>query len=67
MLDKRELGEIVYSTADTPEEAHLRETRLFDRSLHGDLDLDRLLPATDRVDFEDEYEIVAFDEELRRR
>jgi hypothetical protein len=65
-LEKRDLGEIVYSTADTPEEAGARDLRLFDRALEGDLDLDRYLPATDRVDFEDDYEVVAFDEELRR-
>ena len=48
-------------------EAGERELRLFDKELAGDVDLDRYLPATDRVDFEDDYEIVAFDEELQRR
>jgi hypothetical protein len=66
-LEKRELGEIVFSTADTTTEAGERELGLFDRALAGDADLDRYLPATDRVDFEDDYELVAFDEELQRR
>jgi hypothetical protein len=65
-LEKRELGEIVFSTGDTTHEAGERELRLFDRALEGDADLERYLPATDRVDFEDDYELVAFDEELRR-
>jgi hypothetical protein len=66
-LDKLDLGEIVYSTADTPAEATVRELRLFDRALEGDLDVDRHLPSTDRVDFEHDYELVAFEEELNRR
>jgi hypothetical protein len=64
-LEKRELGEIVFSTADTAAEADERELRLFDRALEGDVDLDRYLPATDRIGFEDDYELVAFDEELQ--
>jgi hypothetical protein len=66
-LEKKELGEIVYSTADTAEEAGERELRLFDRALAGDPDLGRSLPSTDRVGFEHDYELVAFDEELERR
>jgi hypothetical protein len=66
-LDKRDLGDVVFSTADTPEEAGERELRLFDRELTDDVDLERYLPPTDRVDFEHDYEIVAFDEELARR
>lgn len=66
-LEKREIGEIVFSTADTQEEAGQRDMRLFDSALVGDIALDRYLPATDRVDFEHDYEIVAFDEELQRR
>jgi hypothetical protein len=65
-LEKRELGEIVYSTADTASEAAERDLRLFDRALAGDLDLERYLPSTDRVDYEGDYEIVSFDEELAR-
>lgn len=57
----------MFSTSDSPEAADARDLRLFDRALEGEVDLDRYLPATDRVDFEDDYEIVAFDEELKGR
>ncbi len=67
-LESRSLGEIVYSTADTAVEAGERELALFDRQLEGDeARLDRYLPSTDRVDFEHEFELVAFEEELRAR
>jgi hypothetical protein len=67
-LDRKTLGEIVYATGDTPEQAAARDTRAFDRALEsGDrLDIDRYLPAPDRVGFEEDFEIVAFEEELRR-
>jgi hypothetical protein len=66
-LEKRDLGAIVYSTADTTEEAGERDLHLFDRALEGDVDLGRHLPSTHRIDFEHDYEIVAFDEELALR
>jgi hypothetical protein len=66
-LDERRPGEVVFSTADTPEEATLRDAALFDRALAGDEpDLGRALPSVDRVAFEDDFELVAFDEELTR-
>jgi hypothetical protein len=65
-LEKRDLGEIVYSTADTALEADRRDMRLFDKALEGSVDLGRYVPAVDRIDFEDDYALVAFDEELRR-
>ena len=67
-LDKKSLGEIVFSTSDTAEEADARDQRLFDRALaEADIDADRFVPAVERVAYEDDYELVAFDEELRRR
>lgn len=66
-LERRTLGEIVYDTSDSPEEATVRDLALFDRQLAGDADLDRYLPAADRIDFEEDYEVVAFEEELARR
>ena len=66
-LSDRPLGEVIYSTADSPEEAGARDLRLFDRQLGADLDLSRYVPSTDRVDFEDDFELVTFDEELARR
>ena len=67
-LDEKTLGEIVYSTSDTPEQAAGRDARLFDRALESGqrLDVDRYLPAPDRIGFEEDFEMVAFDEELRR-
>lgn len=67
-LEKRPLGEIVYDTSDTPEETTRRDQALFDRQLTGEsADLRSYLPSVDRVSFEDDYEVVAFDEELRTR
>lgn len=67
-LEKRSLGEIVYSTSDTSDEATRRDQALFDRQLAGEsTDLRQYLPSVERVSFEDDYEVVAFDEELRAR
>lgn len=67
-LEKRTLGDVVFSTSDTPEEATDRELQLFDRELLGESsDLGAYLPALDRVDVEEPYELIAFDEELARR
>jgi len=67
-LDQKTLGEIVYATADTREQAGARDARAFDRALEagGRLDVDRYLPAPDRVGFEEDFAVVAFDEELDR-
>jgi len=62
-LEGRRPGDIVYSSADTPAEADARDLAALDR----ELDLTPYLPAPDRIGFEDDYEVVAFDEELRRR
>ena len=65
-LEGRELGDIVYSSADSSKEASARDMAEFDRKLAGaEMDLSGYLPSPDRVGFEDDYEIVAFDEELR--
>lgn len=63
-LHEGDLGDIVFSTADDAEEATERDLAAFDRQLEGEPDLDRYLPRVDRVDFEDDFELVAFDEEL---
>jgi hypothetical protein len=66
-LDERRLGPIVFSTSDDPEEADRRDQDLFDRALaEGDADLGRYVPSVERVSYEDDYELVAFDEELKR-
>ncbi len=66
-LEDGKLGDIVYSSADSGEEASERDQAAFDRELAGDVDLSAYLPSPDRAGFEDEYEIVAFEEELKRR
>ena len=67
-LENRTLGEIVFSTSDSAIEAGERELALFDRALTEDeADFDRYLPALDKIGFEDDYELVAFDEELKQR
>ena len=67
-LENRRLGDIVFSTSDSESEATDRDLALFDRQLEGsEVDLGRYLPSVDRIDFEDDYELVAFDEELRQR
>ena len=66
-LEDRKLGEVVYSSGDSAEEASEREGAAFDRELAADVDLTAYLPSPDRAGFEDEFEIVAFEEELKRR
>jgi hypothetical protein len=66
-LEDAELGDVVYSSADSEEEASERDRAAFDRELAGDVDLTAYLPSPDRTGFEDEFEIVAFEEELKRR
>jgi len=65
-LGDGKIGEVVYSSADSEEEASERDQAAFDRELAG-VDLTAYLPSPDRVGFEDEFEIVAFEEELKRR
>ena len=66
-LEDAELGDVVYSSADSAEEASERDRAAFDRKLAATVDLTAYLPSPDRAGFEDEFEIVAFEEELKRR
>jgi hypothetical protein len=67
-LRERTPGRVVYSTSDSPEEATERDLALFDAELAGSgPDLRRYLPGVERVGFEDDFELVAFDEELKAR
>lgn len=65
-LDRRSVGEIVYASDETEEEADRREVEAFDREIRRQDDLERYLQSPDRVGYLDEFELVAFDEELRR-
>lgn len=60
-LEGRTPGEIVFHTGDSAVEAGERELEAFDRELAG------YIPDTDRVGYEADYEVVAFEEELERR
>ncbi len=67
-LDQRTLGPTVYSSADTPAEAAARDLEAFDRELAAEtVDVSGYLSAPGRVGFEDDYEVVAFEEELARQ
>jgi hypothetical protein len=65
-LEAQTVGDIVYASDDTDEEAHERELAAFDREMERQADLERYLQAPDRTEYLDEFELVAFDEELRR-
>ena len=78
-LDEQEIGRIVYSSADDANQADRRALESFDRELtaparlsagSSDGAIGQLLSpyAADsgRVAFVDDFELVAFDEELRR-
>jgi hypothetical protein len=65
-LEDRTLGEVVYSTADSRLEESARDAANLERELkRSDLDFSGYLRSPDRVGFEDDYEVVAFDEELK--
>jgi hypothetical protein len=65
-LEAQEVGDIVYSSDQTEAEANQRELADFDREMERQEDLERYVGAPDRVDYLDEFELVAFDEEMRR-
>ena len=66
-LEDGKIGKVVYSSADSAAEASERDGAAFDRELAAEVDLTAYLPSPDRIGFEDDFEIVAFDEELKRR
>lgn len=66
-LERRSLGDVVFSTADDSEAESERDLALFDRELlASEAPLDRYLPTVDRIDYEDDFDLVAFDEEVGR-
>lgn len=65
-LEAKRLGDIVFDTGDTASEADARDQKLFDREI-GAGDLKGYVPAPDRVDYEEDFEVIAFEEELRGR
>jgi len=65
-LESSRPGDIVFDTGDTAAEADARDRDLFDREI-GAGELKGYVPAPDRVDYEEDFEVVAFEEELRGR
>ena len=66
-LEAQEVGEIVYASDQTREEADQREVEEFEREMERAEDLERYLQSPDRVEYFDEFELVSFDEELAQR
>jgi hypothetical protein len=60
-LGEQRVGDIVYASDDTAEEAHERDLAAFDRELGRPKDLSKYLQAPERVGFLDDFELVAFD------
>jgi len=65
-LETQELGDIVYASDQTDEEANQREGEAFDREMERQHDLEQYIQSPDRVGYLDEFELVAFDEEMKR-
>lgn len=59
-LHERQVGDIVYSSADTETEASERELASFDKELSG------YVAAPSNTGFEDVLDLIEFDEELKR-
>ncbi len=60
-LESRSPGDVVFATDDTDADAGRRELAAFDRQLAG------YVPDTSSIGYEDDYEVVAFEEELARK
>jgi hypothetical protein len=66
-LERQRVGAIVYASDETEEEARQREAEAFDRELERGRALERYLQAPDRVAVLDDFELVAFEEEMAVR
>ena len=65
-LESRRPGDIVFDTGDTATQADARDQAAFDREVSAG-DLKGYVPAPDRVDYQEDFEVIAFEEELRGR
>lgn len=74
-LDQRQMGDIVYSTKDDSVAEGKREMAAFDKELGitpeevaaAEQHLGGYLPPVNEIGFEDEFELVAFDEQMAQR
>jgi hypothetical protein len=60
-LEDQVIGDIVYASDQTDEEAHERDLAAFDRELEGGEDLTRFLLAPERIGYLDDLDLIAFD------
>jgi hypothetical protein len=65
-LETQEVGDIVYASDDTSEDSDQREVDAFEREMARQDELDRYLHDPDRFGYMDEFELIAFDEELKQ-
>ena len=65
-LEASRPGEVVFDTGDTEAQAGARELAAFDREIQA-RELRGYVPAPGKVDYEEDFEVVAFEEELRGR
>jgi hypothetical protein len=66
-LDDQSVGDIVYSSDESEEEADRREVEEFERELGRQKELEAYVQDPNRLGYMDDFELVAFDEELKRR
>ena len=74
-LDQQKMGDIVYSTKDDAVAEGKRELAAFDKELGvtpeeiaaAEQHLGGYLPPVNEIAYEDDFELVAFDEEMARR
>jgi hypothetical protein len=65
-LERQEVGDIVYSSDESREEKDRREVEAFERELERQKELEAYVKDPNRLGYMDEFELVAFDEELGR-
>jgi hypothetical protein len=63
-LEDQEVGPIVYASDDSSEDSDRREVEAFEREMARQENLGRYLQDPDRIGYMDEFELVAFEEEL---
>jgi hypothetical protein len=66
-LEDQEVGDIVYASDDSTEDTDRREVEAFEREMARQDDLERYLQDPGRIGYMDEFELVAFEEELKLR